>query len=126
MGASIDIDESGAYGEAEFIFASIKVITITGMGAGFPFPTFPRFTHMSSRLDNFGNHPRSRRRPQSRSHRVPLLEQPGSVGAVQRHRRREGRFLGFWAVLTQAAFSFIGTEIVAVGVVPLSARADDN
>lgn len=26
----------------------------------------------------------------------------------------KGRFLGWWAVLTQAAFSFIGTEIVAV------------
>ena len=26
----------------------------------------------------------------------------------------KGRFLGFWAVLAQAAFSFIGTEIVAV------------
>ena len=26
----------------------------------------------------------------------------------------KGRFLGFWAVLTQAAFSFIGTEIFAV------------
>jgi amino acid transporter len=25
-----------------------------------------------------------------------------------------GRFLGFWAVLTQAAFSYIGTEIVAI------------
>src|SRR5258708_7783936 len=25
-----------------------------------------------------------------------------------------GRFLGFWTVLTQAAFSFIGTEIVAI------------
>ena len=31
----------------------------------------------------------------------------------------KGRFLGFWAVLTQAAFSFIGTEIVAVSL-PLS------
>jgi amino acid permease len=28
----------------------------------------------------------------------------------------KGRFLGFWAVLTQAAFAYIGTEIVAVGV----------
>ena len=28
----------------------------------------------------------------------------------------KGRFLGFWAVLTQAAFSFIGTEIVAVSL----------
>ena len=26
----------------------------------------------------------------------------------------KGRFLGWWAVMTQAAFSFIGTEIVAV------------
>ena len=26
----------------------------------------------------------------------------------------KGRFLGFWAILMQAAFSFIGTEIVAV------------
>jgi hypothetical protein len=26
----------------------------------------------------------------------------------------EGQFLGWWAVMTQAAFSFIGTEIVAV------------
>ena len=25
-----------------------------------------------------------------------------------------GRFLGCWAVMTQAAFSFVGTEIVAV------------
>ena len=25
-----------------------------------------------------------------------------------------GQFLGFWTVLTQAAFSYIGTEIVAV------------
>ena len=26
----------------------------------------------------------------------------------------KGRFLGWWAVMTQAAFSFTGTEIVAV------------
>lgn len=26
----------------------------------------------------------------------------------------KGRFLGWWAVMTQASFSFIGTEIVAV------------
>ena len=26
----------------------------------------------------------------------------------------KGRFLGWWAVMTQAAFSFIGTEVVAV------------
>ena len=27
-----------------------------------------------------------------------------------------GRFLGFWTVLTQAAFSYLGTEIVAVSL----------
>lgn len=29
----------------------------------------------------------------------------------------KGQFLGWWAVMTQAAFSFIGTEIVAVSCV---------
>lgn len=31
----------------------------------------------------------------------------------------EGRFLGWWAVMSQAAFSFIGTEIVAVRLLEL-------
>ena len=37
----------------------------------------------------------------------PFVQFDGISGA-------KGRFLGWWAVLTQAAFSFIGTEIVAV------------
>ena len=37
----------------------------------------------------------------------PFVQFDGIPGA-------KGRFLGWWAVLTQAAFSFIGTEIVAV------------
>jgi yeast amino acid transporter len=37
----------------------------------------------------------------------PFVQFDGIAGA-------KGRFLGFWAVLTQAGFSFIGTEIVAV------------
>lgn len=28
----------------------------------------------------------------------------------------KGRFLAWWSVITQAAFSFIGTEVVAVGL----------
>jgi len=32
----------------------------------------------------------------------------------------KGRFLGWWAVMTQAAFSFIGTEIVAVCILTAS------
>jgi len=39
----------------------------------------------------------------------PFVQYNGIAGA-------KGRFLGFWAVLTQAAFSYIGTEIVAVCV----------
>lgn len=37
----------------------------------------------------------------------PFVQYDGIAGA-------KGQFLGFFAVLTQAAFSFIGTEIVAV------------
>ena len=43
----------------------------------------------------------------------PFVQYNGIGGA-------KGRFLGFWAVLTQAAFSFLGTEIVAVSSYPLS------
>ncbi|KAH8988821.1 amino acid permease-domain-containing protein [Lactarius akahatsu] len=40
-------------------------------------------------------------------HPGPFVQFDGIPGA-------KGRFLGWWAVLTQAAFSFIGTEIVAI------------
>lgn len=39
----------------------------------------------------------------------PFVQYAGIDGA-------KGRFLGWWAVLTQAAFSYIGTEIVAVSL----------
>ena len=39
---------------------------------------------------------------------------PGAFAQYNGISGSEGRFLGFWAVLSQAAFSFIGTEIVAV------------
>lgn len=37
----------------------------------------------------------------------PFVQFDGIAGA-------KGRFLGWWAVMTQAAFSYTGTEIVAV------------
>ena len=40
-------------------------------------------------------------------HPGPFTQFDGIGGA-------KGRFLGWWAVMTQAAFSFIGTEIVAI------------
>jgi hypothetical protein len=45
----------------------------------------------------------------------PFVQYNGIAGA-------KGRFLGWWAVMTQAAFSFIGTEIVAVRAYLLHSR----
>ena len=39
---------------------------------------------------------------------------PGPFAQFQDIPGNEGRFLGWWAVMTQAAFSFIGTEVVAI------------
>ena len=39
----------------------------------------------------------------------PFVQLDGISGA-------KGRFLGWWAVMTQAAFSFTGTEVVAVSM----------
>ncbi|GJE90155.1 amino acid permease [Phanerochaete sordida] len=84
-----------AYGEAEFIFASIKVITITGL------------IILGIVLDLGGgpNHDRLGFR---------YWKHPGPFNQFNNIGGSKGRFLGFWAVLTQAAFSFIGTEIVAI------------
>ena len=85
----------GVYGEAEFIFASIKVVTITGL------------IILGIVLDLGGgpNHDRIGFRYWKRP--GPFNQYAGIAGA-------EGRFLGWWAVMTQAAFSFIGTEVVAI------------
>ncbi|KAH7107061.1 amino acid permease-domain-containing protein [Auriculariales sp. MPI-PUGE-AT-0066] len=91
----INLFGSKGYGEAEFWFASIKVITITGLiilsiiitaGGG------PNHETIGFR---YWKHP------------GPFVQYLGIPGAT-------GRFLGFWACINQAAFSFIGTEIVAI------------
>ena len=46
-------------------------------------------------------------------HPGPFVQFDGISGST-------GRFLGFWTVLTQAAFSYLGTEIVAVSLTTLS------
>ena len=85
----------GVYGEAEFIFASIKVFTIVGLiilgividlGGG---PTHDRIGF------RYWKHP------------GPFAQYALIGGA-------KGRFLAWWSVMTGAAFSFIGTEVVAV------------
>ncbi|KAF9056359.1 amino acid permease/ SLC12A domain-containing protein [Panaeolus papilionaceus] len=92
---TINMLGAGAYGEAEFIFASIKVITITGLiilGIVLDLGGGPNHDRLGFR---FWKHP------------GPFVQFHGIGGA-------KGRFLGFWAVLSQAAFSYVGTEIVAI------------
>ncbi|WVQ96798.1 hypothetical protein IAU59_003905 [Kwoniella sp. CBS 9459] len=91
----INLFGAGVYGECEFWFASIKVLTITGLiilgiiltAGGGPDHEKTGFRYW--------------RDP------GPFVQYAGISGSL-------GRFLGFWAVLTQAAFSYIGTEIVAI------------
>ncbi|KAG1755091.1 amino acid permease [Suillus paluster] len=92
---TINMLGAGAYGEAEFIFASIKVVTITGLiilGIIIDLGGGPNHDRLGFRYwKNPG----------------PFVQYNGIQGS-------KGRFLGWWAVMTQAAFSFIGTEIVAI------------
>ncbi|PFH54652.1 hypothetical protein AMATHDRAFT_134256 [Amanita thiersii Skay4041] len=92
---AINLLGAGAYGEAEFLFASIKVITIVGLiilGIVLDLGGGPNHDRLGFR---YWKHPGA------------FVQFDGIAGA-------KGRFLGWWAVMTQAAFSFIGTEIVAI------------
>jgi amino acid transporter len=82
------------YGEAEFVFASVKIITIVGLlllafivdlGGG------PNHDRLGFR---FWKHPGA-------------MKEYGSTGNT-------GRFLGLFSVLVNAAFSYGGVELVAV------------
>ena len=82
------------YGEAEFVFASVKIITIVGLlimafivdlGGG---PTHDRLGF------RYWKHPGA-------------MKEYASTGAT-------GRFLGLFSVLVNAAFSYGGVELVAV------------
>ncbi|KAJ7638578.1 amino acid permease [Roridomyces roridus] len=86
---------AGVYGETEFVFASIKVITITGL------------IILGIVLDLGGGPNHDRIGFRYWKHPGPFVQFDGIPGT-------KGRFLSWWAVMTQAAFSFIGTEIVAI------------
>jgi amino acid transporter len=92
---TINMFGAGVYGEAEFIFASIKVITITGL------------IILGIILDLGGGPNHDRIGFRYWKNPGPFVNYNGITGS-------KGHFLGWWAVLTQAAFSFIGTEIVAI------------
>lgn len=86
---------AGVYGECEFIFASIKVITITGL------------IILGIVLDLGGGPNHDRLGFRYWKNPGPFVQYLGIGGT-------KGQFLGWWSVMTQAAFSFIGTEIVAI------------
>lgn len=92
---TINMLGAGAYGEAEFIFASIKVITITGL------------IILGIILDLGGGPNGDRIGFRYWKNPGPFVQYDGISGVT-------GRFLGWWSVMTQAAFAFIGTEIVAI------------
>ena len=85
---SISRKFSGAYGEAEFIFASIKVITIVGLiilgiviDLGGGALLVRQLLHCTLLIDH---------RPEPRPPWVQILERPRSVRAVSRHSGFEG------------------------------------
>lgn len=91
----INMFGAGVYGECEFIFASIKVITIVGL------------IILGLVLDLGGGPDHDRIGFRYWKNPGPFVQYNGIAGV-------KGQFLGWWAVMTQAAFSFIGTEIVAI------------
>ncbi|KAG8221727.1 amino acid permease [Butyriboletus roseoflavus] len=92
---SINVFGVGAYGEAEFWFCSIKVITITGM------------IILGIDLDLGGgpNHDRVGFR---------YWRDPGPFVNFDGIRGVKGHFLGWARVVPQAAFSYVGAEVVAM------------
>ena len=82
------------YGEAEFCFASIKIITIVGLII-FAF------------IVDLGGGPTHDRLGFRYWHHPGAMNEYVSTGAT-------GRFLGFFSVLVNAAFAYGGVEMVAV------------
>ncbi|KAI0646950.1 dicarbixylic amino acid permease [Trametes meyenii] len=89
------------FGELEFWFSSIKVITLIGlllMGIIIDLGGNPRHDRIGFR---YWEHPDG-----------PM----GSYLLSQVHNEHLAIFLGFWATLTNALFAFIGTELIGVTV----------
>lgn len=92
-----------AYGETEFWFSSIKVITIVGL----------IILSLILMCGGGPNHDaigfRYWRNP-GPFNQISVGTVTGPEGVIE---GRWGQFLAFWSVFVQAAFSFIGTEILA-------------
>ena len=89
------------FGELEFWFSSIKVITLIGlilMGIIIDLGGNPRHDRIGFR---YWQHPDG-----------PM----GTYLLSQVHNAHLAIFLGFWATLTNALFAYIGTELIGVTV----------
>jgi amino acid transporter len=84
------------YGEAEFIFASVKIVTIVGL------------LIMAFILDLGGGPNHQRLGFHYWKDPGPMKQYPPNVGGAT------GRFLGFFSTLVQASFSYGGVEMVAI------------
>jgi yeast amino acid transporter len=91
---AINLLGARVYGEAEFWFCSIKVITIVGL-------------IILSFLIDVGVGSQGVLGFHYWKHPGPFVQYNNISGSL-------GRFLGFWSVLINAAFSFIGTEITGI------------
>ncbi|KAI9567922.1 amino acid permease [Boletus coccyginus] len=85
----------GAYGEAEFWFSSIKVLTIVGM------------IIIGIVVDLGGN-------PKHDLIGFRYWKNPGPFTNYTRISGAKGQFLGTCSVLTQAMFAYVGTEAIAM------------
>ncbi|KAK6909676.1 hypothetical protein I203_103697 [Kwoniella mangroviensis CBS 8507] len=91
----LNLTTSGVYGETEFIFSSIKVLTIIGLiilGIAIDCGAGPAGHYL-------GFH---------------YWKDPGALAQYEGIGGAKGRFLGFWAVMTQAAFSYGGVEFFGI------------
>ncbi|GAA6044926.1 hypothetical protein JCM8097_004461 [Rhodosporidiobolus ruineniae] len=95
IACAINFGGSRVYGECEFWFAIIKVVTIVGL------------IILGIILDCGGG-------PNGEYIGTKYWRDPGAFVQYLGIEGAKGRFLGFWAVLIQASFSYIGTEIVAI------------
>ncbi|GAA5920626.1 hypothetical protein JCM6882_009057, partial [Rhodosporidiobolus microsporus] len=95
VACAINFGGSRVYGECEFWFAILKVITIVGL------------IILGIILDCGGG-------PNGEYIGTKYWREPGAMVQHLGIDGALGRFLGFWAVLIQASFSYIGTEIVAI------------
>ncbi|KAF7971830.1 hypothetical protein HWV62_19839 [Athelia sp. TMB] len=103
----INLMGAGAYGEAEFIFAPLSLLTL--IGRSIKVITIVGLIILGIVLDLGGGPNHDRIGFRYWKNPGPFVQWHGISGS-------EGQFLGWWAVMTQAAFSFIGTEITAVWI----------